>query len=256
MKTELFSKYAATYDQYAFIQKKSAEWIMNSLNRDLQEGAHILDYGCGTGILTSLMQRQFPRSKFHACDVSPGMLLEAGKKTELKNTEFFSISPSIGIKSIFRQPYHLIVSNAVFHWVEEEDFLKTFVQALYPGGKIVFTAYAPDSFSELTCVLEQHFKTKIRLPVSYFKDQSCWEKDLSSCFKNGSVEKRSYSLEFKDIKHLFRSIKFTGTTGTGVGFSHFWTPGDLKSIENIFISLYKRIVSTYEIYLCSAFKPE
>ncbi len=256
MKSELFSKYAATYDQHAFIQKISADWILSSLNSDLQKRACILDYGCGTGILTSLLQSRFTEAKLHACDVSKGMLGEARKKTELQDTDFFYVSPNVGIKSILKEHYDLIASNAVFHWVNESDFLKIMAESLNPGGKIVFTAYAPDSFFELTHVLERYFRTKILLPVTYFKDRSSWGALLDSSFKKWTVEKKNFVLEFKDLKHLFRSIKFTGTTSKGLGFPHFWTPGDLKNVENIFLSLYKRVVITYEIFLCTAFKQE
>ena len=256
MKSDLFSKYARTYDRYALIQKKTADWIMNLLNFELKQGAHILDYGCGTGILTSLLQKQFPKAYLQACDISEAMLLEAGKKIELKNIDFFLISPDPGIKGIIRDPYDLIVSNAVLHWLNEDDFLKMLAETLHSGGRIFFTAYGPDSFSELTLVLEQYFKRKIRLPVSYFKDQKSWEKLLSSSFKNWNITKKKYSFEYRDIKQLFRTIKFTGTTSKGLGFSHFWTPGDLKSIEKIFISMYKSITCSYEIFLCSAFKQE
>ena len=250
MRRDLFSKYAGTYDYHAVIQKKTAEWIMASLSPGLKTPSSVLDYGCGTGIMTSLMHSRYPDARLYACDVSEAML-EVARKKDLNKVAFFKVSPDA--PNFLGTPYSLIVSNAVLHWIRENYFFEFLFKALHPDGKLIFTAYAPDSFPELNRVLEHYFKRKISLPVSSFKNQSSWETILSSSFKNWKVEKRSYSLEFNNLKEMFRSVKYTGTTGGGLGFFHFWTQKDLKSVENIFISMYKKIVNTYEIFLCTAF---
>jgi malonyl-CoA O-methyltransferase len=68
-----FSKSAETYDQYANVQKAMARRLMGQLDLQHWQGrgtVSILEVGCGTGYLTSLLCKKFPDADITAVEIS------------------------------------------------------------------------------------------------------------------------------------------------------------------------------------------
>ncbi|PHJ38216.1 hypothetical protein P378_10315 [Desulforamulus profundi] len=74
-----FCRGASTYDQYAKVQKKMAQELSNKITAVGKEFREILEIGCGTGFLTELLAREFPRANILALDISPRMIKVAKK---------------------------------------------------------------------------------------------------------------------------------------------------------------------------------
>ena len=64
-----FAKNLDTYNDNAKIQKRMAERLLSFL--DKKEFSSILEIGCGTGFLTSLLNDDFKFEKYTANDIVP-----------------------------------------------------------------------------------------------------------------------------------------------------------------------------------------
>lgn len=128
-------------------KQKAGDWDANEMrsqlssaigtaileNVPLQENMIVMDFGAGTGLLTSHVA---PRVKtIAAVDVSPAMLDKLVAKPEFKD-KVTAICQDI-IKLPLDSVYDLIISAMAMHHVKDTArLLTTFYKHLKPGGRI------------------------------------------------------------------------------------------------------------------------
>lgn len=120
---------AELYDQkHAFVYQYG-ESLLELL--DAKPGEHILDLGCGTGHLTQRIQSL--GAIVTGIDSSAEMIQQAQENfPELK----FTVANAANF--YFEEPFDAIFSNAVLHWIKDQDSLiKTVYDNLKPGGRFV-----------------------------------------------------------------------------------------------------------------------
>ncbi|MBD1392497.1 class I SAM-dependent methyltransferase [Mucilaginibacter glaciei] len=98
---------------------------------DVKLGEHILDLGCGTGHLTSEIQKQ--GGIVTGIDASAEMIKKA--RDTFHNVDYFVAD---GTDFHFDDPFDAIFSNATLHWIKDADaMMKCVHDALKPGGRFV-----------------------------------------------------------------------------------------------------------------------
>jgi trans-aconitate methyltransferase len=120
---------AELYDQkHAFVYQYG-ESLLELL--DAKPGEHILDLGCGTGHLTQRIQSL--GTIVTGIDSSPEMIQQAEENfPEIK----FTVANAANF--YFEDPFDAIFSNAVLHWIKDQDSLiKTVYNNLKSGGRFV-----------------------------------------------------------------------------------------------------------------------
>lgn len=90
----------------------------------------IVDLGCGTGRLTSILADRWPPARIEGVDRDPAML-EAARRSDQRirwtEADLESWQPP--------EPVDLIVSNSALHWADDHDaLLPSLVGWLTPGG--------------------------------------------------------------------------------------------------------------------------
>ncbi len=143
--TRDFDREAASWDQNTRrvrLAREVAEAIAGEA--PLTPRMDVLDFGCGTGLLTLCLQ---PRvGSITGADTSTGMLqsLEAKIAAQgLTNVRTLALDPSRPLALPGR--YDLIVSNMTLHHVPEiPPLLACFVAALKPGGSLCLSDLDPE----------------------------------------------------------------------------------------------------------------
>lgn len=120
---------ARLYDnKFAFIWEYGSN-LIDLL--DPQPGETILDIGCGTGHLTHAIAER--GASVIGTDFSPAMIEQAranypGIRFEVADASDFTLA----------EPVDAVFSNAVFHWVRDQEGAAACVaRALKPGGRLV-----------------------------------------------------------------------------------------------------------------------
>jgi ubiquinone/menaquinone biosynthesis C-methylase UbiE len=132
-----FDKEATNWDQVPE-RVKVAQDIARSMIRELtlMPDMDVLDFGCGTGLLTLALQ-PFVRS-ITGVDSSRGMLDVF--KTKIKEQNLGNVKANyldLDKGDVLDSSYHLIVSSMTLHHVKEiGSLLKLFHQVLRPSGTI------------------------------------------------------------------------------------------------------------------------
>lgn len=149
-----FSKAAADYDKFAFIQREIGDRLFDRLSLMTLQPKIILDVGCGTGHYTRALKKHYRKAQVHGVDIAPGMIeLADDKNGWLKN---------IGIKQCH---YHcsdmnqlpfddasvdLLFSNLALQWSDDlQATFAEFARVLKPEGLIIFSTLGPDTLIEL-----------------------------------------------------------------------------------------------------------
>jgi trans-aconitate 2-methyltransferase len=110
----------------------------------LSSPGRIIDLGCGPGNSTSVLASRFPDAKISGVDSSPDMLSKA--RRALPNMDFCQGD----LRTYEPEPAaDLLFSNAVLHWLRQDDRIPTILRLLKTqaaGG--VFAFQVPDNYGE------------------------------------------------------------------------------------------------------------
>ncbi len=145
METRNFNQVASTWDENPGRVKLANDVGQSMLNNlTFNPGMNVLDFGCGTGLVTLKIQ-SFVKSVM-ALDTSQGMLdilrLKI-EKTGIKNVKLTLLDLEKGEKIQGR--YHSIVSSMALHHVPDTAaLLSKFHSLLEPGGVLALADLDPE----------------------------------------------------------------------------------------------------------------
>jgi ubiquinone/menaquinone biosynthesis C-methylase UbiE len=140
-----FDKEAASWDQEqgrVKLAKGVAEAIADEIN--LTSAMDVLDFGCGTGLLTLQLQ-PFVRS-ITGVDSSQGMLDIIRAKIKAQNLSNVTTQyKDLDRGDVLEGRYHLIVSSMTFHHIREiSPLLHQFSKVSAPQGYLCIADLDPD----------------------------------------------------------------------------------------------------------------
>jgi trans-aconitate methyltransferase len=127
---------AASYHRLSAPQFSWGRQVIERLS--LKGDETVMDAGCGTGRLTSLLLERLPRGRVLAVDLSQNMLEEArshltprfGGRVEFARADLAGLP--------FERAFDGVFSTAAFHWVSDHPRLfRSLYRSLKPGGWLV-----------------------------------------------------------------------------------------------------------------------
>jgi trans-aconitate 2-methyltransferase len=124
---------AATYHR---VSGPQVEWAGALLDRlDLRGDETVLDAGCGSGRVTSMLLERLPLGHVVAVDQAPSMVEHAREALDPERATVFQADLA---ELVLDEPVDAAFSNAVFHWIADHDALFARLHsALRPGGRLV-----------------------------------------------------------------------------------------------------------------------
>lgn len=136
-----FSKVAKSYENYATIQKYSAQKLTKYLTNYLNRSAKILDLGSGTGLISKNLAKN--NVDIFSCDLSFDMLLKNNFCNKNINCNFEDLP--------FKESsFDVLISSFSLQWIQ--DFEKVFLEfykILKPNGILCFSLPVENSFLEI-----------------------------------------------------------------------------------------------------------
>jgi len=237
-----FERAAAAYDIFSVVQRGMAERLVEGIER---EPSSILDLGCGTGYLTELLSKRFPRARIEAVDFAPAMIELARKRVPgahflVRDIEELEPEP---------ESYDLIASNATIQWLTEpERTLTRLADSLSARGELQLATFGPRTFWELDHVLsELGCERGLDLPPAQKWETLLAGAGISRIHAHSCEERFSYP----DCAAFLRSVK-----SSGAGYTpHVLAPGTLAEGMRRYDKRFSNgagVTVTYEIVTLSA----
>lgn len=163
-----FNRASPRYESEAGIQFRMAGRLLDLLDIGGKgpDFSSLLEFGCGTGILTRKLRKCFPKAFILATDAAPAMLAEAAasltEKTADKtgslefapqNAEGFA---EISRKISARAPFDATASNALVQWFPDlENHLRLAWRLTRPKGAYLLSGFEHSNFPELNSLLSE-----------------------------------------------------------------------------------------------------
>ncbi len=123
---------AATYHSASDVQEARLESLLDALSLSGDES--VLDAGCGTGRGTLRILERVPRGRVIAVDSNPQMVEHARRTLGDRVTVLLADLTALDLD----EQVDAVISNAVFHWVIDQDRLFSRMHAaLRPGGTLI-----------------------------------------------------------------------------------------------------------------------
>lgn len=204
-----FSRNLKTYKDNSVVQCKMADRLVGMIRFQPKK---ILELGCGSGLLTEKLVREFSAKDYCAIDIVEECRNYIGK-----------ISPDIrfyhsDIETYeFQEKYDLIISNAVFQWIDNlPKFIEKLKNCLTPKGVLLFSTFGTDNLFEISKLTGAGLKYKT-------------VQELNSLLKPQEIFEDRIELEFDTPKDVLKHLKYTGVNAIS---NNHWTKSDLKEFEN------------------------
>lgn len=212
-----FRRSRASYNDNARVQKMIVDrivpMILSSVKRVPEK---ILEIGCGTGLLTSQLQRTFPNVDLYLNDLVEELCYHAATINQVPQTRCF---PGDVEKLFLPLSFDLIASASTFQWftTPEETFMKLSKQ-LEQNGVLVFSTFGKFNLREirLTTGGGLDYRSKEEL-----------EKMLKPYFKIERMEEELHTLEFDSPLAVLQHLKKTGVNVSGD--PTIWTKGRMDA---------------------------
>lgn len=195
-----FNRAIDSYDTAAIVQRDMAQRLLSLLPGNF--GArHILEIGCGTGLLTKLLSQRFPTSRFTLNDLCPAMC-EMAAQNMAHDTNCMTGDAE---QSDFPGKYSLITSAATIQWFSDlPRFLSRIEKSLDERGMMLFSTFGSDNLKEL------RHTTGIGLP--YFSGEMLQEL-FERNYTDVSVIEERHTLVFDSPIEVLRHLQQTGANG-------------------------------------------
>jgi len=149
-----FDRAASGYEAAAGLDAEVADRMLERLDYVRLSPARVLDAGAGTCRDARALARRYPRASIVVVDHSAAMLAEgrraAGFIERLRGRAPRAVCADICRLPVAAEAMDLVWSNLVLHWLAEPAHaLRELARVLNPGGLLMFSAYGPDTFTEL-----------------------------------------------------------------------------------------------------------
>lgn len=126
---------AETYERIGTPMRRWAQAVIDDLG--LKGDETVLDAGCGSGSVTLDLLAKLPKGKIYAVDSSLQMIQKL--ENTLRERDITNVIPiqSDLTKLYLNEQVDIVFSNAVFHWIQDDDGLfGSLARATRSGGKL------------------------------------------------------------------------------------------------------------------------
>ncbi len=192
---------------------------------DVQPNDHVLDLGCGDGILSSTFSSQATSGRVLGLDASQSFIQTAQEKYSSANCSFQhqDCTQLDQNKAVVDGSWDKVFSNAAMHWIlRKQDtrsaFFDNVYKALKPGGKFVFEMGGSGNVAEVQAAATAAL-LHAGVPLQEARQANPWffpsTTHMSDLLKNAGFE-------VEICEHEYRATKLTADTADKSGGLEGW----------------------------------
>jgi malonyl-CoA O-methyltransferase len=219
-----FARAAATYDEFAVLQREVGKRMQQRLDYVNVAPGVIVDAGCGTGAALAELAARYPLASIVGVDIALPMLGRARER--IKPASWLARlagrgthAPALVCADIAALPLRaaragLVWSNLALQWVDQPaDALAEFARVLEVGGLVSFTTFGPDTLKELRAAFDDG-----RPHVSRFVDMhDLGDALVAAGFADPVMDMENITLTSATPRAQLRELKGLGATNALAG---------------------------------------
>jgi malonyl-CoA O-methyltransferase len=252
-----FASAAQTYHDESNVQHTVAENLAASM-LPRKEIDSVLEIGCGTGSLTELLRRRFPRAVIYAVDIARPMIdLARERMGECARIRWHAADARQFCPG---RDFPLIISSSALHWMTPvSETVKRLAAMLEPGGDLVSALMVKGTLEELhaarTCLFPDK-TSPVCLPD---------EEEVLEAIAMAGLEIRGKRVEVFRERHdsaaaFLRSLNRQGVTGAANSGCRLLTRTELRKLiayyDDKFAAPAGGVFATYRVLYVTAGKED
>ncbi|MCR4956824.1 MAG: methyltransferase domain-containing protein [Lachnospiraceae bacterium] len=175
--------------------KDDYPYIAGELEKE--EYNDLLDCGCGTGPMISLLYEKNPKKHYTGLDLTPKMI-EVGKSKNLKGVDWI-----VGDCENLPFPENsfdvIICSNSFHHYPNPQRFFNSVKKVLRPGGRLILQDYTAN---KVVLWLMNHTEMPLANLIGHGDVKAYTLEEIREFCHNAGLKIKSLSAEKKFRMHL------------------------------------------------------
>lgn len=252
-----FNLAAPEYDQYAILQKYTAEELIDRVDIMNIQPKTVLDLGSGTGRVSRQLSEKFPKTQIVQVDISPCMLKKARDLQRNKNQTGSYLCADAERLPFTNNSFDMVISNLMLQWAEDlQKIIVDVVAALKPGGVFVFTTLGPSTLMELRDAWASVDNLK---HVNDFMDMHIMGDALIAAGLSDPVmETDSVVMKFESVREIMKHLKNLGVHNINRNRRHTLTgKGKMSALIEAYETWREQngLPCSYEVVYGHAWKP-
>ena len=199
-----FAKAAQTYQDNALAQERISLKMIDLLKKHT-DGAfsQIYEFGCGTGIYSRLLKKEFNPAQLILNDLCGEMQHRCIDLTENDTSVIFSVGDAE--KTTLPNRLNLLTSCSTLQWFQSPiNYLKRCESSLVENGIIAFSTFGQDNLKEIFSLTQTGLKYLTRDELV---------EELSGTYHIIYSEEERFSLTFSRPIDILYHLKKTGVNG-------------------------------------------
>ncbi|AHE66392.1 malonyl-ACP O-methyltransferase BioC [Legionella oakridgensis] len=203
-----FNIHAQEYEQAAKVQMEIGERLFERLHYLKITPRYILDLGCGTGVFTRRLKKQYPQAQVIGFDLAHAMLMQAKKKQTWRK-KWSLVNGDMMAMPFVSGLFDLVFANQVLHWAYPiSSVMGELNRVMNSQGCLMFSTLGPDTFQELRQAWAQ---VNRYAHTNDFVDMH----DLGDCllaehFIDPVVDMEMLTAHYTSLSHLLKALKAQG----------------------------------------------
>lgn len=147
--SKAFNKQATAYELAAKVQLEIGTRLFERLQYLKMSPRRILDLGCGPGVFSRELAKQYPKAQIVSLDLAHAMILAARKKQSWRRK--WSLVTADMLHMPFADGlFDLVFANQVVHWGNPmAAVFRELNRVMSANGCLMFSTLGPDTFQEL-----------------------------------------------------------------------------------------------------------
>ncbi|MFO7902348.1 MAG: malonyl-ACP O-methyltransferase BioC [Planctomycetota bacterium] len=226
-----FARSMRTYNAAAIVQQETAEHLIGMIHRAVgpAQPRNVLELGCGTGLLTAFLVREFPIQHLVLNDLLQNVTTLARRRARGRSA--IRVELRLGDMECIELPMNqdLVASNAVLQWAGDPiAMLHRMQSAVKPNGLLALATFGPENLRETRALTgcSLHYP-----PLRTIQRELALESEvLESHEQHRTVY---FESAFAVLQHLKR-------TGVNSLASERWSPRAVKAFCNLYEFHFRR----------------
>ncbi len=205
-----FNQAHASYDRHAIVQQEVGRRMDERFDWISLTPKRILDLGAGTGQMTQLLSKRYPKAQVIALDLAEEMLAQVPKSGRVFKHRR-AVCADMHALPFPAGAFDLVISNFALQWSHDvRSVMSEVARILVSGGAFVFSTLGPDTLLE--CRLAWS-KLDTQMHVHGFLDMhDVGDALMASCFADPVMDQERLTAFYPNADALLHELR-----GVGVG---------------------------------------
>ena len=199
--THFFEQAAKTYDNSSILAQETEQEMLTRLPAIRVNPKYIIDLGCATASGAASLKKHFKDTSLFGLDQARNMLLEALKKSRIKN----AIQAEVTALPIKNECIDFVWSNLLLHWVTNHTaFFREIKRILnQESGLFYFSFLGSNSYPELQ-------QAGVALP-EFPTIQETGDQLQAAGFSNITLDSWPITFSYQNPRNFMKDLREVGT---------------------------------------------